>query len=110
MFDPTKPVTTRDGQPARIIATDLHDLDGEETIAAIVDGNIATYRPDGSYWPNGKDRMDLVNINKVFVNVYPGGAYRTPDEAAQARGLLRGATVALTLNDDGIVTAVELAQ
>lgn len=70
-FDPTKPVRTRDGRPARIICT---DRDGEFSIVGLVKGvaqeYIYTYRKDGTF-SSGNVDVDLVNIpEKVKVHVY----------------------------------------
>jgi len=77
-FDPSKPVQTRDGRPARILCTDLNSA--EYPIAAVITEDDGGERVDG-YMRNGKymvdgctnDPDDLINIPKkraVYVNVY----------------------------------------
>lgn len=81
MFDPNKPVQTRDGRKVRILCTDRR-LDCREPIIGLVDdGNngetLRTWWADGShykahYGPNG---VDLINIPEriqrtTWVNVY----------------------------------------
>lgn len=61
IFDPTKPIQTRDGRKARIIA-----IKPKETfsIIAVIDAgeNSCAYTSDGQYLTNGKAGLDLVNI------------------------------------------------
>lgn len=82
IFDPTKPVRTRDGRPARILATDLK---GEDPIAAAVlslfsgegaEEVIHEYQEDGRYIREREHELDLLNVPErtfKFVNVYAGG-------------------------------------
>ena len=75
-FDPTKPVRTRDGKPARIIATDLKS--DHPIVAAVKDKNGDEYHY--GYTKNGhwiddsyEGAIDLVNIpekHELWVNVY----------------------------------------
>lgn len=63
IFDPTKPVTTRDGRPARIICTDTK---GTNPIVALImhrNGMETTlhYNPYGR-WAGGSDHADLINV------------------------------------------------
>jgi hypothetical protein len=90
-FDPTKPVATRDGRPARIVCSDRK---GGAPIIALVTN------PDGTegaffFHPNGQSILfrnsphDLVNIPErvsLFYNVYSGGA-RTCRYATLAEAL-----------------------
>ena len=52
-FDPTRPVQTRDGRPARIVATDRHCPGEDVSIVALVKDktgtreNVLAYRRDG---------------------------------------------------------------
>lgn len=65
-FDPSKPAQTRDGRPARILATDLKSswtiaaattsASGEETFAA--------YYPNGSLVPSCPSDHDLINVDE----------------------------------------------
>jgi len=74
MFDPTKPVQTRDGRKARIICTDRNDADFP--IVALVDDGVyeepKTYDSEGAYLPNmGESASDLINIpDTKYLNVY----------------------------------------
>lgn len=81
-FDPTKPVQTRDGKPARILASDLRNP-AYPIVAAIyqLDQEVAfTYAKNGRYLDSVvKDEMDLINIPEKHVrwlNVYPTGLGR----------------------------------
>lgn len=94
MFDPTKPVQTRDGRPARILATDFK---GNFPIVAAVefcDGTeiVYSYYDDGTMNRSRLQRgYDLINIPEdqeldVWVNVYDQEAllprcHRTKAEA-----------------------------
>lgn len=79
-FDPTKPVQTRDGRPARILITDLKS---EWSIAAAVNilgrEELYSFTPDGYFdHPGNVNDLDLVNVpTKVllegWINVYPIG-------------------------------------
>jgi hypothetical protein len=66
-FDPSKPVQTRDGRPARILATDMKSDRGYCIAAAIGGSNefVETFTSDGRVIasPPFRDRgVDLVNI------------------------------------------------
>lgn len=98
-FDPTKPVATRDGRPARIICTDLKPDNGFPwPIAAAVleDGSetIVRYFDDGVYGrcekTSKQNPSDLVNVpcrtskfSNVYANANPFGGvlYKTQEEA-----------------------------
>lgn len=78
-FDPTKPVQTRDGRPARIICTDREHV--TDNIVALVSldprgEHVFEFRKDGHYLCNKEDVLDLVNIPErriVFWNTYNCG-------------------------------------
>lgn len=62
VFNPSKPVRTRDGKAVRVIATDRK---GQYSIVALVGPTeeIHTYRADGRYWTAlGDSSFDLLNI------------------------------------------------
>lgn len=66
-FDPTKPVQTRDGKPARILATDLADPDGRTVAVATLHlSGEALYRvnPKGRFhcYGTGDSDYDLINV------------------------------------------------
>lgn len=66
-FDPTKPVQTRDGRPARIICTDAKHSDPTFKIWALIpnkNGNETPYpfAADGSWGGHFNNQMDLVNV------------------------------------------------
>ena len=94
-FDPTKPVQTRDGRPARIICTDReHDIDKIVALVSLDPGgeHVSEYRKDGRYMCAREDAMDLINIperRSVFWNTYNYGnsCSHTTLEDAQDRCL-----------------------
>lgn len=65
-FDPTKPVQTRDGRPARIICTDRYESNGQFPIVALV--NVGAYEQVSYHRTDGRTTNyptpDLVNILK----------------------------------------------
>lgn len=65
-FDPTKPVQTRNGKKARILATDLKGSGGTSICAVITlpDGQetCVMYWSRGHYLSNGDHDWDLVNV------------------------------------------------
>lgn len=82
LFDPTKPVQTRDGKPARILCTDFKSNDHDLPIAAAVMleyGNEAVcfYTVSGLFHDNALfSSLDLVNVpvehaREFWVNFYP---------------------------------------
>lgn len=106
-FDPTKPVQTRDGRKARILATDIkHEKYPISAAVTMGNGNevVCAFSPDGCFHYERMHRNeDLVNIpEKVkvsgFLNVYPNGVatfHRSNIEATNAAGALRIACVPL---------------
>lgn len=79
-FDPTKPVQTRDGRPARIICTDRKH--SRDVIVALVtsdttnDEHLVTYCASGQYVDSITDNVDLVNIPvrvSRYYNIYTTG-------------------------------------
>lgn len=81
-FDPTKPVQTRDGRPARIIAANIKHP--KYPIAAVYLGDsslgdtpheiVATYTKDGLYVEEDKRPVDLVNVptkKEGWIIIYP---------------------------------------
>lgn len=88
MFDPTKPVQTRDGRKATILVTDLM---GPYPIAARVaisdkQEEVCTYHDNGQRLTWSENLIDLVNIKvkkEAWINIYSDeGAHviRHPDE------------------------------
>lgn len=80
-FDPTKPVRTRGGLPARIICTDRAHESGYHLVYLIKEKHESVWsaRMDGESSSLNKDN-DLVNIpEKVTVHVYrrEDGSYYT---------------------------------
>jgi hypothetical protein len=78
MFDPTKPVQTRDGRKARIICTDRENV--EYPIVALIasaggEEIAATFTDDGRFYYAGReDDDDLVNVPETTERsfaVYP---------------------------------------
>lgn len=81
-FDPAKPVQTRKGWPARIVATDIKGKDPYPILALVTHPEgyeeIETYTTNGCYNAKNFDQniMDLVNVPEretVWVNVYRDG-------------------------------------
>lgn len=82
-FDPTKPVQTRSGQPARIICCDAKSYKTFRIIALVkeAEGNeiILTYNMDGKYHLNEEKNVDLVNIpDSRWINVYKFNSHAEP--------------------------------
>lgn len=78
-FDPAKPVQTRDGREARIIATDCQ---GTFPIAAEVrriggvGWHVTTFTASGGFGPHGEGSSDLVNVEPTkTLYVSLGNAY-----------------------------------
>lgn len=78
-FDPTKPVQTHSGLPARILCTDRAPSKHEEIrpILALIKSGSAEYasvfRSDGKKYGHRDDPWDLVNIpekHKRWINIY----------------------------------------
>lgn len=83
MFDPKKPVQTRNGRKARVLCSDLNFPSGK-TIAAAVEGQgtycgkptetLSLYHTDGHYLDVREDNLqDLVNVPErryKYENVY----------------------------------------
>lgn len=68
MFDPTKPVQTRDGRKARILCADAKYRSGETITAHLLndDGTVHVtygYFSDGRFNKGEDDDLDLVNVN-----------------------------------------------
>lgn len=90
-FDPTKPVQTRDGRPARIICTDRKD-DGWPIVAIYADNSagrtegVGCYTREGRFGDYGSDnRLDLVNVpveREGYVVLYPHFEYMSNWAAA----------------------------
>jgi hypothetical protein len=90
-FDPTKPVQTRDGKPARIICTDYESPGGFPIIALVKSGIVEypqAYKADGGCSFNGICETDLINVPTKavrWINIYADGfssyPYYTNEEA-----------------------------
>jgi hypothetical protein len=77
-FDPTKPPhQTRDGRPARILATDIRHPN-EPIVAAVDYGEyevVRCYKPNGRWHDGRTPENDLVNVpqkRKRWLNIYRG--------------------------------------
>lgn len=88
-FDPTKPVQTRDGKPARIIATNRRSQGGSYPIIALITHStgseeIALFTEQGLYNYGGlPSSTDLINVPEKrtyerWVNVYADGSAGGP--------------------------------
>lgn len=119
-FDPSKPVQTRLGSKARIIATDCQ---GPFPIAAEVQRpgrcgwGVATFTASGGVGLRGECSADLVNVpveTVEYINVYPGKSYAPfckHATAALAKASFSRSTDGFTIEvtrTDGKVTNVEL--
>lgn len=85
MFDPTKPVQTRDGRKAVIYTTEgitqSRPIVGEIWNVGTEEGEVRRWLPDGKYTGNPNyEKLDLINVpEKIkltgWVNVYDGGYF-----------------------------------
>jgi len=98
-FDPTKPVQTRAGQPATILATDIDNpsypiaarVRREDNSLEVIMG----YRANGQRFPFAHNDHDLVNMPEkrtLFMNVPKPGAgsirhYSTAENAKAAASI-----------------------
>lgn len=100
LFDPSKPVQTRDGRKARILCTDRKSHNGEKIIALVDDGEgahetVLFYFYDGRYVKYREDHRDLMNVpdrKSTWENVYTescGGYAYSSKEIAHERCHLR---------------------
>ena len=80
-IDWTKPLQTRDGRKARVVATDIATKD-EYTHAALVmdedgDESLETYTKEGLWWVSGglqdKDLVNAPEKRSVWINAYDNG-------------------------------------
>lgn len=95
MFDPTKPVQTRDGKRAQILDFKPAINRGAQPIIAVVDFEthlgIEYFWSDGAWTRARQSELDLINvpetpeIKEVWVNIYKGCSVkaRTREEADQ---------------------------
>ena len=118
MFDPTKPIQTRDGRKARILATDLNDSMNFPLVVAVTGTNgyefVYTYREGGKVMVDIERDDDLFNVPEtktVYVSMHQnpngngivGNQYALRPAHVLGMGLLK-----LTLEGDKI-KEVELA-
>ena len=110
-FDPTKPVQTRDGRKARILATDINRSNGDTIVAVIDDGDghdyAYTYRPDGRYIESEEDERDLINVQESktrYVQVFRAAgsfgvaSYQTEEDASDRSDTIGVLKVTVTGN------------
>lgn len=123
MFDPSKPVQTRDGRPAILLTTtfppDVKEVAGSrldnQNVAAVVAGKLEFFYEDGTYWSSSRDDADdLINVPDQtfeFLNVYPEDemVFSYPTEAAAKAAGGAGRLLVKLTRTDGKVTAAELA-
>lgn len=117
IFDPTKPVQTRDGRKARIICTDKQ---GSFPIVALILNKtheaLIVYYTDGSSRDSLGAAIDLVNVpvkTSTWENVYSsvcGGAKFTSRFIAEAERALNLQCVGILRRDfeDGVFVKAEL--
>lgn len=112
-FDLSKPVKTRDGRPARIIATDRR-CNGLRPVIALVTmeydiEEIHSYADDGT-WSSTPSDKDLVNVPEektVWVNVYNDGSthhHETLFKANNAKGKYRIGVLRLVYADHNVLS------
>lgn len=95
-FDPSKPVQTRDGKPARIHAT---DLDGSFPIlATYYDGNqwrTLRVSPRGKYLSYAEENLDLINVpppkvkRDFWLNIHKTGISSTFTSEEEATSVVK---------------------
>ena len=114
-FDPTKPVQTRDGRKARILATDLCGKNGETIAAAIhrVDFQgceiLSAFFDDGSS-SRGPRSDDLVNVPErvtKWCNIYGPRYYGSRIDADKCAITGRVAVAELIFEEDKLVDVIK---
>lgn len=116
MFDPTKPVQTRAGHPARIVVTDadhatypivalVRSDDGQYELAAM-------YTAEGLHVDGFKTPHDLVNVPETtirYMNLFRGGDKDSPFAGRLFPDPVTGhntyGTLKLTFTDDTLTDA-----
>jgi hypothetical protein len=116
MFDPSKPVQTRDGRPARILATDRKAPVGSPlSIIALVENNHG-YEFTAKYDTDGRARLspsmsDLVNVpmrtTRSF-NVYFSDTGSSPAVNEARYGTMKGRLTIDVEIEDGVPVSVKL--
>lgn len=81
MIDWTKPIQTRAGLPARMLATDIKSKNGNCICVAVTypSGNevVSAVTLEGLYYSNPSD-ADIINVPEKrvrYLNIYPGSIY-----------------------------------
>lgn len=102
MFDPKKPVQTRDGNAARIICTNAKDKD--YPIVALIansagDERVHTYTRQGHFRAGKHSPLDLVNIEQEHTVELKDGTVGTLDFYGDIDALI-GTVVAVRLHDE----------
>lgn len=93
MLDLTKPLRTRSGVPARVVATDVMDREGRSLLVLLHKHDTeVTYRlyPGGTFHPpgHGANDLDLVNVPQKhtrWFNVYHHEAVQTAAYGYESR-------------------------
>jgi hypothetical protein len=96
-FDPTKPVQTRDGRPARIIMTDAQN-ESYPIVALVLDGDQESpnsFTAEGRFYvEEDEDDLDLINVSekrRFWVNIPPDGRFsKGHDSEDAARAAVKG--------------------
>jgi hypothetical protein len=69
MLDLTKPIQTRAGWPARVLATDLHNSMGQPGVVVITHPNgyeyVETMLSNGRQWGDIERSTDIINVPPV---------------------------------------------
>jgi hypothetical protein len=120
MFDPKKPVQTREGNAARILCTDRKTTTNYTTVVLITgeDGvERATNRyPDGKIDRNHDSPYDLINppvVTTQYISIYHAQAmsknHNSLADALKDRMQTSKGTIKLTLLD-GVLSQVEIVK
>jgi hypothetical protein len=110
-FDPTKPVQTRDGRKARILAADIKNV---YPILAVIEETSGrevadTFKSDGRILVNGESHSDLINIPEKttsFVNMYAREGYKTLQEAKCYQGDNCIGVIEMTIVDGKLIDVI----
>jgi hypothetical protein len=111
-FDVSKPVQTRSGKPARIVATDYKVGNGYTILAIVEEGDreyAFSYLPDGRFSSAGREEdLDLVNVpqrikKSMWLNIYrrnqiSAGAHDSREQANRDAAFDRVACVEVLID------------
>lgn len=116
MFDPNKPVRTRDGKPARIKATDVRTRFGPRIVAIVEEEGyeeVRTYAANGTWLDSGNSGHDLVNVpekRKVTVAFTRHGPYDNAYIVANGRQAFKNNSCVIAVKEVEFVEGEGLRQ